>query len=141
MRDLLHIRDNDWETSKYDPVAAFFNSGAGWHNNVKPKWDPVPALLAVEAPTGQVRPHTISFLTPWPRVDILAQRRAVGQIFHAHRRRGGGAIACLHVHACTCAQSSCVFVVFNAQEFVHARTGGERTAIRRAIRLLSVVCL
>jgi hypothetical protein len=57
VRDLLSLRDEDWGTSKYDPVAAFFNGGAGWHNNVRPKWDPVPALLSAEAPKGQVYSH------------------------------------------------------------------------------------
>eukprot|EP00884_Botryococcus_braunii_P008528 jgi/Botrbrau1/17677/Bobra.0166s0102.1 len=67
VHDLLSLRDEDWGTSKYDPVAAFFNSGAGWHNNVRPKWDPVPALLSAEAPTGQA----------WldPVADFLGRRK------------------------------------------------------------------
>ena len=44
---LLHF--DDWGSREYDPVAWVFENA--WHENVKPAWDPVVAVLNAKAPT------------------------------------------------------------------------------------------
>ncbi len=45
--NFLHF--DDWGSREYDPVARVFEDA--WHDNPKPIWDPLVAMLGAEAPT------------------------------------------------------------------------------------------
>ncbi|CAL8463993.1 g3528 [Coccomyxa elongata] len=54
---LLAANCADWEPPRYCPVfdalkSAKTGGAAPWHNNIRPKWDPLVALLSAQAPEG-----------------------------------------------------------------------------------------
>ena len=52
---LLNVDCTDWEPPRYCPVTEVLKSAraggaAPWHNNARPKWDPITGLISLEVP-------------------------------------------------------------------------------------------
>lgn len=70
MAALLAADCADWEPPRYCPVfnalkSAKTGGAAPWHNNIRPKWDPLVALLSAQVLRRPNRDRPSLPLPPW----------------------------------------------------------------------------